>query len=829
MMLHSFRIRVAIASLIYSPLVLSSCFDPFGILGGSQNSSDTPGFPYGSLVGSEQQVLQVGPFPSNQNIYSVAMNNLGYSVLFGESASNVPFGASVSPTGAITVLPSASLPTVFFMNSTNVGKSVAINDAGWSLIGGESAGAGKAVFVAPNGAFSSISPLGSGIVSVDLNERTQGLVGGLSGANGFATYVYPDGTSLNLLLGVQPQINTVAINDFGSGIIAGGSPPYAALVTSAGSVSPLAPLPGVGGLFAAAINNSGQAILGGSNLNGGAPAYAAFVDNNGSVTSISSLPSLGYIFAVDINESGQALIGGADYTSGNGKPFAAFVSPGGDLTVLGPFPQTSDDFDIASVAINSFGVGLVGGGHDDGDFSPFAALAMPSGELISFNLGVGDVYIWGVDLIDALSQIPTNCLGGNNLSLAKYINEEAPEKAFYFLPALVNGTLSKALQSVAPTRNAAALYTTNNNVFMLSQSLSRHLREQRHFLKLGDNGSTSGKTASMWEDQHNLSAALDWDYIGHDNDSDDTCIDSGQIADAHMPGSNVPIDDADYATFPPYAMWAEVIGAFSYQKAEHQTPGFNPVSGGLILALEANLDLDVRVGGGAAYTYTHIHQNRGAGHAHIDQEYLFAYGFWGPGHFYLDAALWGGLFHIHQVRKIDMTAFSFRSTSDPSGWQLSPHLELGLDYQVFRKWFNLQPFAMFDWANSWQKSYKESGNGPFNMGQKSHYASFLRSELGIRFFETVNFNRWRLVFQEKASYVNKKPFDVGTVNAFLVGSPGSFTVETLSTPQNAGVGEFAMIFEPKDTGYPFGVIAYQGEFSQPYQSHQLFLEICWNF
>jgi hypothetical protein len=136
---------------------------------------------------------------------------------------------------------------------------------------------------------------------------------------------------------------------------------------------------------------------------------------------------------------------------------------------------------------------------------------------------------------------------------------------------------------------------------------------------------------------------------------------------------------------------------------------------------------------------------------------------------------------------------------------------------------------MFDWVNNWQGRFKERGNSPFNVEQEKHYSSFLRSELGIRFYEAISFNTWRLVLQEKMSYVNKKPFKVGVVRAALVGAPGSFTVDTLTTTQNLGVGEMQFIFEPLDSRYPYGFIAYQGEFCPMYQSHQASLGICWSF
>ncbi len=62
-----------------------------------------------------------------------------------------------------------------------------------------------------------------------------------------------------------------------------------------------------------------------------------------------------------------------------------------------------------------------------------------------------------------------------------------------------------------------------------------------------------------------------------------------------------------------------------------------------------------------------------------------------------------------------------------------------------------------------------------------------------------------------------------------MGSPGSFTVETLTTPQNLGVGEFGLIFESLNPKYPYASLTFQGQFNQPYQSHAVNLELEWNF
>jgi hypothetical protein len=105
----------------------------------------------------------------------------------------------------------------------------------------------------------------------------------------------------------------------------------------------------------------------------------------------------------------------------------------------------------------------------------------------------------------------------------------------------------------------------------------------------------------------------------------------------------------------------------------------------------------------------------------------------------------------------------------------------------------------------------------------------LRAETGLRFYETFFFTSWNFVLSQKLSYVNQTSFGVGRLNAFLVGSPGSFTLETLSGSQNLGVAEFGLVFEPAKQKYPYGSISYQGELGESFQSHEINLELSWAF
>ncbi len=441
---------------------------------------------------------------------------------------------------------------------------------------------------------------------------------------------------------------------------------------------------------------------------------------------------------------------------------------------------------------------------------------------------IGNVTYTPFDVLLTITPVisPTVLSGltGNNLIFANYINKNAPSLIPFFLPAFLNGTLNEALESAAPTRNAFSLFAADNNMFYLDTLLSNHNRNARN----------ARRQAYLPAQRKNTAQAESvFDIPANELLTEASAISSEELLDSGDPtpmytqvDSSVPCEVPEER---PFEIWVETFGALAYQKKQSQTPAFNPSTGGLILGFDGRTSRHNRVGTGAAYTYTYIHEKQDAGHSRINQEYLFLYNTWNNPHWYFDTAIMTGFFQIHNVRNIHMTGFEFESKSRVNGWQLAPHLEVGYDYNFYDNKFTAEPFVMFDWVSNWQGSYKEHGDGPFNAGQKSHYSSFLRSETGLRFYETIRYDSWNFTVQEKLSYLNKKPFKVGRVNAFLVGAPGSFTVETLTKTQNLAVAELELVFQPHNGSLPRTTLEYQGEFGVMYRSHLVSLELTWSF
>jgi uncharacterized protein with beta-barrel porin domain len=785
---------------------------PMGILGGQDNSGLMPA--YAALIYPNETVFPLTLGLSNGQIHGVAMNALGQGIVGGGdfSGSQPAYAAFVSSTGIVSLIP-LNLPIGFI-------KSAGINVEGQGIIGGQDlsgAGVGYAAHVFVNTGMATpitLPPSVNNIEIVAINASGLGIIGGQDGsgptATAYAAFVPSTTTVANrVTLNIsQGNIVAVGINNSGKGIVggqdsSGSTPAYAAFVFPNGNVTPIAGLPASGGIFTVAINNSGQAIIGGQDFSGSTPAYVAAVAPDGSATTVTQgLPSNGAVFNVAINSSGQGIVGGPNYDTG--FAYATFISPNGSATPISLGDLTSGV--INRVAINDAGQAIIGGVNAG---AAYAAIVSPNGVVTPLSLNLPAGTIISIAILPLLSHIPTESLDGNNLIFANYINTYAEENAFYFLPAIFDGTLNSALESAAPTRNAFSFYTVSNNLFYLTTGISTHIRQQRSLknFSLVENSQISAATIPIDE----LQASL---YTRKRKTAAPTCA-------------------TELSEKKKHSFWFEALGAISHQKAQSQTPAFSPTSGGGLFAFDSKVSKNTTVGAGAAYLFTHIHEKQGAGHSDINQEDLFVYASWDNRSWYVDGSVLGGFFQIDQVRRIHMTGFEFKSSSKPNGWQLLPHIEAGYNCtkptcaQTFE--VRLNPFVMLDWASSWQESFKEKGSGPFNAGQKHHHASLLRTEVGIRFYETFIFDSWSFSLQEMGGYINTQTYGTGKVNAFLVGFPGAFTVETLKSAKNLGVGQFSIIVTPLNTYYPNTTFSYQGEFGVGYQSHQGMLELAWCF
>lgn len=234
---------------------------------------------------------------------------------------------------------------------------------------------------------------------------------------------------------------------------------------------------------------------------------------------------------------------------------------------------------------------------------------------------------------------------------------------------------------------------------------------------------------------------------------------------------------------------------------------------------------DILVGGALGYAYNYMHYANSLGHGNIQEEMLSFYGSFTWEHVWINTALWGGFYQLHNKRHM----LSITSTGSADGWILSPHIEvagrLGKD-----GFCAIEPFALFDWVNNWQDGFTERGVSGFNLVVPGQYNSLLRSEIGLRFYEEMIWAVGRLLLEEKASYVNQAPFHMQNANVAFVSSASIFPVATGSTSvQNLGGVAFRASFFPSSSSYPYVALNLQGEFGTDYQSYFAGIELGKNF
>ena len=388
--------------------------------------------------------------------------------------------------------------------------------------------------------------------------------------------------------------------------------------------------------------------------------------------------------------------------------------------------------------------------------------------------------------------ISTGNLSGNNLRTANYLNVNQPYIVLRQIVPFQETPLNRILEMVAPTRNAFATFASQITQVSLSRLVNDHQRQNRRKQK---NGAAS------------LVASNDLIANSYQETEHTKKNDSAASADS-------PPNDS---------LWIGAFGQYAHENGQHQTPAFSMSSGGGVLAWDFRGASPSLFGIGAAYAYTHLHEKSGFGQANIQQGDLFFYGTFPISNWYFDGAVWGSYYQLHNQRKIVFPGVDATASLSTHGWQCTPHVEMGYGYRFHS--FEVDPFAMVDWVNCWEQRATETGASGFNMHQKGRYCSLLRAETGIRFEEVCSFEWGTMTWMEKISYAYQKTFHTGTISAFLVGSPNSFTVSTLTGAQNLGVAELNVLFDPRNKAYPYASLSGHVELGGEYQSYQGMIEL----
>ncbi len=667
-----------------------------------------------------------------------------------------------------------------------------------ALLGGQGP-APYAAFLLPDGSIQELAGLPPAGLTyrVAINPSGEGIVGGTSGLNAYAALVSPNGVLQPINGLIAPgEIYSVAINSSGNGAIGGGhllsNVPYAALISTNAVATPL-PVPASGLVYSVAINNSGNGLVGG--VGPASSAFAELFSANGAVTPLTGLPTTGGIFWVAVNDSNTGFIGG----SNNLSVYAAFVDPNGNVAPVTGLPLGL----LYSVALNSSGDALMGGTSST---LPYAALVAPNGAVTTLNdlpTTAGKIYNVvinnsGTGLIAGYSTSgPYGSLVAPNGTLTPLIGLPVGD-GFLDGAALdpsgvgiVGGTISNTPFAALVAPNGVLTFldglpaTGEINTIAITDLVPKSI----------------GPFDSFANTQFALADALTQHCIIHQRMQDCSC-------------------NSDEC----YSVWLSLFGNYVREKSHHSIPTFSNTIGGALLGFDYFGLPDLVVGGAIAYAYNSVHYMQNLGRAAINQESLVLYATWERPCFYLNGALWTGIFQTTNNRK----SFGFiTSKSTPSGWNLSPHLELGTSFIVEScPEIVLEPFVAFDSVNNWQSHYRENGYSGFNLELNHLYASIFRSELGVRFYESLLCQWGQWFFEEKVSYINRTPLQNVREQTSFIGAFSSFDVKTLNcASKNIGCVQLHVECIPSCLNNLYTSIDYQGEFGSAFQSHLLTLTL----
>ncbi|MCX6991105.1 MAG: autotransporter outer membrane beta-barrel domain-containing protein [Chlamydiae bacterium] len=381
-------------------------------------------------------------------------------------------------------------------------------------------------------------------------------------------------------------------------------------------------------------------------------------------------------------------------------------------------------------------------------------------------------------------------LSGNAAKVANYLNDKGDVEEIVLLNTLSGNTLSSALSSISPSRNAFGEFITAQTAFSLSNLVTTHM----------DSFRVAGKNSS----QEPFVSALTADA-------------SEQIA--------APVKSEGPKNR--FSSWISGFGEFAHLSAISQNPSFNYISGGVLAGLDYRGENRGVLGGSLGYAHTHYTEAQNAGHGNINAYFGSTYANAFVHDFYFSPAVWGIFNQIDNTRNISFTEFSAKAHSDIFSWQLVPHLEVGYDFAF--SWGDIIPFTSADWAISWQRGYQEHGASPFNAKQKANNSSMVRSETGLKFLEKWERSWGAFILKEKVSYVFEKPFGTGTVNTSFVGTPGSFTVVAVNRNLNLGaIGLNFLVAIGKQKLIKVD-LGYEGEFGANFWSSDLMLTLSRDF
>ncbi|MCH9616746.1 MAG: hypothetical protein SP4CHLAM5_02410 [Chlamydiia bacterium] len=401
-----------------------------------------------------------------------------------------------------------------------------------------------------------------------------------------------------------------------------------------------------------------------------------------------------------------------------------------------------------------------------------------------------------VFIVFGTQEIDTDGLSGNQLAFANYLNAYAPRSEEYLALAELSGeALKVGLNRASPARNAFASFVTQLTAFSLSRQVDNYLGNKR--------------------------------FINSHNFSKETADIFSKNSRNVVAGKKGLEECCGVTSKEKYEVWATGFVDAAYQASDSQNVPFHFTSEGVVAGFTYQGSLEQRVGFALAYAASQVKDSYNMGSSEISYyaASLYADCLWD--NIYLKGAFWGIFNQAENRRKIAYSNINTKASGKISTWQIDPHVELG--YILGFSKLEAQPYVSLDYVVNWEGSFYETGATNLNMYQKGHTSSMFQTEVGVKFYQSIEKCSYLLGFKQAAYYINRTPFGTGSVTSAIFGSSNFVTLKSLRRAQNLGALDltfFAEVGKKRDVTI---ALSYNGQFGTEYISNEAMVTLSKSF
>ena len=450
---------------------------------------------------------------------------------------------------------------------------------------------------------------------------------------------------------------------------------------------------------------------------------------------------------------------------------------------------------------------------------------------IFYNSGSPDTVVIQFGIIPRMT-IDTSCLvnNPNGLNLANYLNQFSQNPVLgpivFNLAQLSCSEINDAMDSISPARNAIGTFVSDNAMFLIASTVSCRMSQQRLSMRSIQMKESRDKTAPLLDYSPKDAYRFLSHMQGASFEKEMYWSDPRRIEERFSNSQELACDIAANEAHPsPYgsaqilahrkdssAIWVQGLAQRLSQREQDEVPGYHAWTGGALIGSDY-YGLDGLLGAAVCYAKSSVHQNQNVGKNSIDYFAVSVYGTAYLGDGYFEFGIAGSANRFQNERSIFFPQFEdvpFSETAKSHYWggQVLPHIAIGYDFNFSIA--TLEPFISVDCALLYQRSFSEEGASPLNMHQESSFSQLVRSEAGFHLYEVWSTSFGDFVLRESISYVNKAPFNVGKIQANIVGYPGSFSVDSFTETENLVSPALQILY--RGTSGAFGSLSYIGEF-----------------